>query len=133
VVFRAMTPALDGLPMVGRAARLLGVRVPQDIAPDRDGEVRPGTGGMSVAPTSMWDLPNHRRPRGMGRGSTGPSNDQVYSLQEVVLDDQLLALRADPEAPMINAFVEPLTIVALSEYATRLAGTRPSWMRVWPS
>lgn len=128
-----MTPAPDGLAMLGRAVRHLGVRVPRDIAADDRGDVRPGTGGMSVAPDSMWNLPNHRRPRGMGRGSTGPVQDQVYSLQEVVLSDQRLALRADPEAPVLHALIEPSTIVPLTEYEAQLARTRPYWMRVWPS
>src|SRR2546430_2606362 len=70
--FRTMTRADDGLPVVGRSARSLGVRVPEDIQPDAAGRVVPGQGGMSVAPGSFWNLPNHRRPRGLGRGSTGP-------------------------------------------------------------
>jgi hypothetical protein len=33
--FRAMTPADDRLPVVGRSARQLGVGIPQDINPKR--------------------------------------------------------------------------------------------------
>ena len=35
--YRAMMPDPDGLPRIGRSARMLGVRMPEDIAPDKDG------------------------------------------------------------------------------------------------
>jgi len=48
---------------------MLGVRVPLDIEPHASGCVRPGTGGMSVAPR-LADLPPHRIPRRL-RGLAG--------------------------------------------------------------
>ena len=43
-------------PKLGASARTLGVRVPRDIEPDQNGDVQPGSRGMSVAP-SLRDLP----------------------------------------------------------------------------
>lgn len=117
---------------MGRSARCLGVRVPRDIAPDADGFVTTGRGGMSVAPDSLWNLPHHRRPRTLGRGSTGPDGDHVFSVEGPSLEVRELRTRPDPAAPVIHAFVEPKGRVALAGFETALASTRPEWHRVWP-
>ena len=127
-----MTPDVDGLPMRGRSARALGVRVPHDVSPDAAGYISPGTGGLSVAPDSMWHLPNHRRPRGMGRGSTGPVQDYVFSIAPATLRDNRLVVRRDPVAPAVHALIEPLQRVRLEEFDHLLGATRPSWQRAWP-
>jgi hypothetical protein len=54
VLFRSMKQADDGTPVEERSARGLGVRIgeleeEQEDIPLMDGQVRPGTGGMSVA------------------------------------------------------------------------------------
>lgn len=77
--FRSMTPGFDGRPKVGRSRRTLGV-VPDDLRLRVDGWLEPGQGGMSVAPDSIENLPNHRRPRSWGRGSMGPDADRIYSI-----------------------------------------------------
>lgn len=130
--FRSMTPAEDGLPSVGRSARKLGIRVPQDVKPDAAGVVGPGAGGMSVAPDSVWNLPHHRRPLGMGRGSTGPRQDHVFSVQPAPLRDNGLMARPDPVAPGLHAIVEPVQRVLLEDFERSLAATRPHWTRAWP-
>ncbi|OGK81165.1 MAG: hypothetical protein A2050_05905 [Candidatus Rokubacteria bacterium GWA2_73_35] len=130
--FRAMTPHVDGLPMRGRSARTLGVRVPQDVNPDAAGYVNPGTGGLSVAPDSMWHVPNHRRPRGMGHGSTGPVQDHVFSIAPVALRDNRLVARRDPVAPIVHALIEPQQRVRLEEFERSLDATRPWWQQAWP-
>lgn len=127
-----MTPSEDGLPRVARSARALGVRVPQDVRLDASGNLAPGTGGMSVAPESVWNLPHHRRPRGLGRGSTGPTADRVFGVEEPPLREARLEARRDPKRPDKHAFVEPTDPVALSVYESALAQTRPSWGLVWP-
>lgn len=111
---------------------MLGVRVPEDIRLDEAGYVLPGTGGMSVAPDSMWNLPHHRRPRGMGRGSTGPVQDHVFSIVSAPLRDNGLVARRDPEAPVVHALVEPMQKALLEEFERSLAATRPSWSQLWP-
>lgn len=132
IYFRSMLPAQDGLPAVGRSARSLGVRVPRDIEPDAEGRVRPNTGGMSVSPASIWNIPHTRRPRGLGRGSTGPAADRVYSINSTSLTRQELELRADPRAPTLHALVEPRAETRLETYEGALASTRPAWRQEWP-
>ena len=130
--YRPMTPDVDGLPVIGRSARMLGVRIPEDIAPDESGLVEPGTGGMSVAPGSIWNVPNHRLPRGMQRGSTGSSGDFAYGIAETAILLVGLTIRSDPAQPQLHAFVEPATAMELSEYEADLESTRMAWMKLWP-
>jgi len=130
--FRAMTPDPDGLPRCGSSARSLGVRVPQDVRPDAAGYITPGTGGMSVAPDSLWNLPHHRRPRGMGRGSTGPEQDYVFSIKVGPLQLHELQVRPDPRTPSVHALVEPMKRIRLEEFQHVLVATRPNWTTAWP-
>ena len=56
-VFRSMKMADDGLPVVGRSARMLGVRIDGEFIdiPVTSGRVQAGSGGMSVATCpSLW-------------------------------------------------------------------------------
>ncbi len=130
--FRAMMPDKNGLPVLKRSARGLGVRSPEDVLPDALGNISPGTGGMSVAPSSVWSLPHHRRPQGMGRGSTGPSSDRVFGILEGKIREVSLTARPDPVCPHKHAFVEPATVVPLLAYEAALARTQQSWSKVWP-
>jgi hypothetical protein len=130
--FRALIPEIDGLPEVGRSARQLGVRIPIDIFPDEEGNVSGGKGGMSVAPTTMWNIPTHRRPRGMGRGSTGKASDRVYVVTDASFDPNVLAIRSDPNAPEIHAMVEPAVQMDLGAFESGLASTRSRWKQAWP-
>jgi hypothetical protein len=130
--FRAMTPDVDGFPKTGRSGRMLGVRVPQDIAVDEKGFVKSETGGMSVAPNSAWNIPTHRRPRGMGKGSSGRIDDRMYALANTAVPSDKLKVRLDPEYPRQHAFVEPAIMIELAGYERDLAATRNDWKQVWP-
>ncbi len=129
-LFRTMTPASDGGPVVASSARGLGARVPDDISPDEAGMVGPDRGGLSVSPGSVWNLPAHRRPRTMGRGSTGHAVDAVYETAPRALSSWSLTVRADPAAPTTHAFVEPAARCLLSEYQQNIARSRIAWRRV---
>ena len=126
------TPAEDGLPGVGRSALTLGVRVPKDISPNGSGLVEPGTGGLSVAPDSLWNPPHHRRPRFIGRGSSGPPNDWVFMIMSDPIVRESLAVRGDPLRPERHAFIEPGRPMELGACESALTGTRPDWEAVWP-
>jgi hypothetical protein len=130
--YRAMMPDVDSLPKAGKSARMLGIRVPEDIVQDENGFVRPETGGMSVAPNSAWNVPNHRRPRGMCMGSTGNYNDRMYALADTAIPADKLNVRPDPLQPDMHAFVEPAVTVELARYESDLANTRNDWRQVWP-
>jgi hypothetical protein len=130
--FRAMIPYPDGLPQAGSGARMLGVRVPKDIAADENGFVYPRTGGMSVTPDSIWNIPSHRRPRGMSMGSSGKITDRIYALAKVAIPADKLNVRRDPKKPEMHAFVEPAVMIKLAGYEKDLADTRNTWRQVWP-
>lgn len=109
--FRAMTPTENGVPTVGPSKRMLGA-LPSETD-SADGTFGPGTGGMSVSPDSPWPIPHHRRPRGMGRGATGPAQDWVFGIDNGALYAAALAARLDPNNPARHAFVEPTTTMRL--------------------
>jgi hypothetical protein len=126
-----MTPDADGLPLVGRSARQLGIRLGRDVVPNDQGFVVPGGGGMSVATGSHWNLPAHRRPRMMGRGSSGNPSDCVYRVALPFEVRFALEVREDdPEKH--HALVEPGVPMTVSSFEGALAETRSAWQRVWP-
>jgi hypothetical protein len=138
LIFRAMY--IDaGFPRCGPDARSLGVRVPPskdvDIEPDPDGQVNPGEGGMSVAPTAAG-LPVHRLPRrlrGIFPRASGSNQDAVWPMGEgaFVAGDigNQLRLRPDPGKPSAHGFVEPAARMPCADYQTALAATRELWRR----
>jgi hypothetical protein len=130
--FRAMPPDADGLPLIGPHARRLGVRVPEDVRPDPAGNVVPGSGGMSVAPDSIWNLPHHRRPRMLGCESTGPAQDHVFFVESPSLNQHGLDARLDPAAPGVHALVEPVRRIMLASFQGALTATRSHWNVGWP-
>jgi len=69
-LYRSMK--VDGeFPLVESSARALGVRVPEDVSTDEDGDVQPGA-GMSVTPDDPFKLPHHRRPEAFGGSGPDP-------------------------------------------------------------
>lgn len=81
---------------------------------------------MSVAPDDPWCLPAHRRPRRLGRGSTGHDEDFLFSIEGTSVEARGLAIRVD--APdRSHALIEPAVAELLSDYEARLAETRPAW------
>lgn len=58
--------------------------------------------------------------------------DQVFYITASLLAERRLAVRPDPEAPAIHAFVEPERTVALEEFERALRATRPAWKVAWP-
>lgn len=119
--FRAMIPTGDGLPLVGSGKRMLGVLPSETTA--ADGAFGPGTGGMSVSPDSLWHVPHHRRPRRMGRGSTGAAQDWIFAVDQDSLNAASLATRFDPNNPTMHAFIEPVRVLALAAYTAALTAT----------
>ena len=101
---------------------MLGVLPDETNAPD--GTFGPGTGGLSVSPGSLWHVPNHRRPHGMGRGATGPVRDWIFMIDDGGLRATSLSTRLDPVNPIRHAFVEPIRILKLSEYNAVLVTTQ---------
>jgi hypothetical protein len=124
-LYRGMRTAPDGTPAVGPSARMLGVRPHVDIPVDPAGYVRPGTGGMSVAPDAPRNLPRHRRPPQYD----GTGEDPVWCLQERDLGPNLRYVPDDVLLP-IHGVVEPAITMTFTAYQHALEATAPHWARV---
>jgi hypothetical protein len=129
-------------PMLGASSSTLGVRTPggagiPDIMPDPDGNVAPGTGGMSVSP-SVMDLVARlpptfipKRLRALVPDARGSNNVCVWRMGEgpfapAPVTDRL-SLRPDPADPG-HGFLEPATTLALQQYVHAIVATRDSWV-----
>jgi hypothetical protein len=94
-IYRAMTPDPEGLPLVGRSARQLGVR-PRDRLPHNDvsaaspDDVVPPGEGMSAAPNDPANLGKNRRPPQVN-GGTG--KDPVWEIDTDELGPNLQYLK----------------------------------------
>ncbi len=131
---RSMYATQDEYRSVGRSGRLLGVRIDgrqRDVEPDAMGSVHPTTGGMSVTPNDLWAVQAHRRPRRLGRGSTGHDADRLFSILSDEVSEQRLSVRPNPRWSG-HAFVEPSEIEALDVHEARLAATRTRWINAEP-
>lgn len=122
----------DGLPQFGESGRYLGARpgIPGeepvgDIPVAVDGSVRPGTGGMSVSPPPVSNLPLHRRPPEYG----GTSKDPVFELETDGLPIGL-RYRPDPAAPERHGFIEPSRTMGFEEYRQAISAARTLWRTV---
>ena len=115
----------DGLPLVGRHARRLGVRVAGlgvdkwDVNPDASGKVHPGM-GMSVAVDEPHFLPKHRLPLSLG----GDGRDPVFCL-DWPPDVTGLALARNNS----HGQIEPVVECTLGEFESALISTRPLWRK----
>ena len=121
-LYRGMKAAADRMPECGTSGRTLGVRVPEDIAPDANGRVHPGSGGMSCAPDDPMLLRPHRRPRSLL--GTGP--DAVFAISVADLGEALAA-RKDS---VTHALVEPVATTELHSFITALYATRTRWIHI---
>lgn len=119
LIFRPMRPAEDDKPEVGRSLSTLGVRPGHDLPVDDTGGVAPGTGGMSVTPDRVEDLPPTLLPRALG----GEGRHPLF----VVAVDQLpatLTVRVDKPT---HANVEPAARSSFEAYELEVQKTRTSW------
>lgn len=133
LVYRAMRadPEDSSKPELAASGRALGVR-PADIPVDGNGDVAPGTGGMSVSPT--WrDLPGFRIPmrlRATCNKAAGPNDNYCWRMgdgpfQAAAVTSEL-NLRPDPQRDT-HGFIEPARIMSHGEYEKSLADTQDQW------
>lgn len=125
IVYRAMKMSSNGLPLTGRSARMLGVRIGgsnADISVDSSGCVIPNTGGMSVAPDSPQNLPKHRLPQSLG----GEGRDPVFQFSLSRLTANLQCRRDTVK----HALLEPRHRCELAVYEQHLCDTQSQWSLV---
>jgi hypothetical protein len=112
----------NGWPVLGRSATSLGVRLPQDISPDENGQVTPGTGGMSVSPM-LFHFPKVLLPRRFQHlvpSARGSNKNYVWRMG--VSPGLILAVdRPD------HGTVQPDSLMLLASYEKALAQTRKEW------
>ena len=129
-IYRSMLSDGD-FPMIGDTAKMLGVRVPTDIAPDQDGNVHRADHGMSVAP-SIGFLPHHRVPRRLNhivKSATGGNDLCIWStgrgdfVESLITDELELRLGGNLE----HGFVSPSQTMQLVAYRDALSSTRHDW------
>jgi hypothetical protein len=123
-LYRSMQEASDGYPAAGASGRLLGVRPGSDSTPDvlaidPGDPMRPGEGGMSVAPDEPLDLPRHRRPVRLG----GTGRDPVWYIETDDLEPDL-EFRQDRPG---HGLIEPKRVMTLQEFQDALTNTRCKW------
>jgi hypothetical protein len=130
-IYRVMLN-IDDKPVIGDTASRLGVRVNIDIHADQSGNVRPETGGMSVAP-DIRALPARLVPsrlRNIIPGAIGKDENAVWSTGSGPFIGgavtSMLELRIDPRNDH-HGFVEPADVMSLDQYQTALAATRDAW------
>jgi hypothetical protein len=133
IIYRTMIANGDK-PKVGSVANTLGVRVPFDIEVDANGLVRPGTGGMSVAP-GWRELLGHlipRRLRHLAPKATGKDVLVCWRMDELSFQAGPLApglqLRIDPKNDR-HGVIEPDREMLLIEFQAALASTREFWLK----
>jgi hypothetical protein len=123
-LLRGMKSSGDS-PVLGSSGRTLGARLGTDLSASPNGTVRPGTGGMSVAPESPMNLPEHRRPAECG----GTGADPVWKISKDGLGPDL-QYRPDPTNPTGHGFVEPVRPLSFQQYQQALHSTANSWIKL---
>ena len=128
-LFRAMRAGGGGQPVCGETAKDLGARIAPtpfaDIDPDAHGVVRPRTGGMSVTPDDVMELPVHKLPKNLG----GRGTDPVFMIAAAEIRGQL-AYRDVSKPDHAHGFIEPSTAMPAPAYQAALCATGPQW-RLW--
>ncbi len=121
IVYRAMREDPAGGPQDGPTALTLGVRPNVDL-PVVAGQVHAGTGGLSVAPDSMWNLHPLRRPPAYG----GLGKDPVWWIDIGLLGSDLI-FRQDSST---HGVIEPARDMAIDALQKALAATKYSWKKL---
>jgi hypothetical protein len=86
------------------------------------GQVRPNTGGMSVAPDSPAKLHPLRRPPAYG----GLGKDPVWAIRIDQLGGDLQFRQDSPT----HGLIEPVWDMSLDDFQQALAQTRPFWAKL---
>jgi hypothetical protein len=127
----------EGKPQIGTGPAMLGARLPgsgatHDIAPDENGNVQPGTGGLSVAPR-LQDLPVFlipRRLKHLVEDAAGTNRRRVWSMGSGEFEDGPVArdlrLSLDGKDEK-HGLVEPDRIMPVDQYQSALASTQSLW------
>jgi hypothetical protein len=121
----------DDKPVVGDAGKMLGVRPQYDIPVLPNGLVRPGEGGMSVAPD--WrSLPLFLIPRRLNSEVTDAAGSNrlkcfrlaAFPFTETLIEERLLLRPNSPD----HGTIEPNREMLIDDFQSALASTRHLWV-----
>lgn len=128
--FRSMKMNTNGEPELGPSSSTLGIRIPPnlhpDIIPNSEGVVSPDTGGMSVSPNSMANLPNFARPTSINNGG---GTNPVWCIAQCQLGPELKYAQES----ITHGYIEPSYPMSLLQFQNALANTQSSWKLVYPT
>ena len=134
LIYRAMTVE-QNKPLVANTARGLGVRFGDgptaDMPVDENGNVHPGSHGMSVAPA--WrDLEIHRIPRRSRRlvpEASGSNKDACWKMGTGPFEKGPIAegLELEIDSPK-HGLVGTAAITSKEDYLAALTATRDLWL-----
>ena len=132
-VFRTMLPDEQGRPKIGcESGPGLGARVPPDVTPDSIGNVFPGIGGMSVAP-SIGALKPHlipKRLRGRFPDATGSNGRVIWSMGDGLFADAPIAANLKLRVTSkLHGHVEPDAPMHIDKFQNALAATQNDWRK----
>lgn len=120
LVYRAMKRGSDSRPLVNHTSSSgLGVRPGVDIPVNEEGNVEPGTEGMSVSPDSPRNLSTGRRPSRFG----GHGKFPAWELDTELLPDSLTYA---PDTAK-HGFLEPAYTMEIGDYQDALEATGDLW------
>ncbi len=117
-------------PKVGSSNKELGVRIPGDIASEA-GLVRPGCGGMSVAPSwrqpPIYKIP--RRLRHLRPGAAGSNSLSCWTFGAgEFANGQFAASLILAVSSQTHGCVEPERQMPVSDYTQAITNTRDRWV-----
>ena len=130
LIYRVMEQEGD-YPMIGDTSNRLGVRPGTDLPVDGNGKVRPGTGGMSVAP-DLRSLPYFlipKRLRSLVPKARGSNARRCWKTGEGPFEPGNVAkgLTLRPDSPN-HGVVEPDESTSLAAFQVALAAMREFWV-----
>jgi hypothetical protein len=137
-IWRGMMADGDKPKIAPGSAQGLGVRA-CDLPVGENGQVQPGTGGMSVADRPE-SLPLHRVPRRLQKkyperfpDARASDNYHCWHMGEGAFVSaqitETLNVRPDPKNPETHGFVEPGRTMLFTLFEQLLADTQPMWHR----
>ena len=125
-LYRGMTDD-GGKPQIGDSARNLGVRQQEITVEQRDGKdfiIAKDTEGMSTAPGTPRNLPQHRRNKDWG----GTGKDPVWEIDDSKVTGALKAFQDKPTHVTVAASHD----MPLEDFKAALSSTQNNWKKALP-
>lgn len=131
-LYRDMEEDDDGFPVIGFNSKRLGVRIKDvtvgsgcvfDIVPDHNGDVHPGTEGLSVTPPCIQKNINQTFLQRIFAKKT-----VLWEIDEDELISRDLKFRLDPQNSK-HGYIEPANKMAAIDFSSRIIQTRELWRK----